>query len=65
MPATGIDSTKPDSGELLLLSGRDLHALLKPALVIEALQQTYEQLAANRADQGSRSPSSSKAALPT
>ena len=52
MPAIGIDSTNPDSGELLLLSGRDLQALLKPALVIEALQQTYEQLAANRADQG-------------
>ena len=38
--------------ELILLSGRDLEALLKPRAVIEALQQAYRDLAANRADSG-------------
>ena len=38
--------------ELILLSGRDLQALLKPSAVIEALQHAYRDLAANRADSG-------------
>lgn len=38
--------------ELILLSGRDLQALLKPKDVIEALQQAYRDLAANRTDSG-------------
>ena len=40
-------------GELLiLLSGRDLRALLKPKAVVEALHQTYRELSSNRGDQG-------------
>lgn len=38
--------------EMILLSGRDLRALLKPKPVIEALRQAYGALASNRADQG-------------
>jgi ornithine cyclodeaminase/alanine dehydrogenase-like protein (mu-crystallin family) len=38
-----------DTGhELILLSGRDLQALLKPKTVIEALQQTCCDLAAGK-----------------
>jgi alanine dehydrogenase len=38
--------------ELILLSGRDLQALLNPKAVIEALQHAYCDLAANRTDGG-------------
>jgi ornithine cyclodeaminase/alanine dehydrogenase-like protein (mu-crystallin family) len=37
---------------LLLLSGRDLERLLEPEAAVAALRQTYQQLAANRDDQG-------------
>lgn len=43
----------PEAGhELILLSARDLHALLAPQAVIAALHEAYGQLAANRVDQG-------------
>jgi ornithine cyclodeaminase/alanine dehydrogenase-like protein (mu-crystallin family) len=43
----------PNPGEgLLLLSGGDLRALLKPKTVVEALHQTYRELSSNRGDQG-------------
>ena len=38
--------------ELILLSARDLHALLEPKAVIAALHEAYRQLASNPADQG-------------
>lgn len=38
--------------DLILLSGRDLQALLTPMAVIEALQECYRALASNRADGG-------------
>ena len=38
--------------EIVLLSGRDLRTLLKPAQVIEALSSTYDALATDRAAQG-------------
>lgn len=41
-----------DSNELILLSGRDLQILLNPKDVIEALQETYRELASSRADAG-------------
>jgi ornithine cyclodeaminase/alanine dehydrogenase-like protein (mu-crystallin family) len=38
--------------EMILLSGRDLRALLKPAQIIDTLSSTYEALASDRAAQG-------------
>jgi len=40
------------TGDLLLLSGRDLEQLLQPAAALEALRHTYQQLANHRSDQG-------------
>src|SRR5690348_1007146 len=37
---------------MILLSGRNLRALLTPKSVIEALSQAYTALASNRSDQG-------------
>jgi alanine dehydrogenase len=46
-------SGAPKAGhELILLSAGDLHVLLEPKAVIEALHETYRQLASSRADQG-------------
>jgi alanine dehydrogenase len=44
--------TGKEGHDLILLSGRDLQALLNPKAVIEALQQAYCDLAANRSDGG-------------
>jgi alanine dehydrogenase len=40
------------NGELILLSGRDLQALLNPKSVIAALRDAYRELASHRADGG-------------
>jgi alanine dehydrogenase len=41
-----------NTADLLLLSGRDLEQLVKPAAALGALRATFQQLANNRADQG-------------
>lgn len=45
-------SNPESTADLLLLSGRDLQQLMQPAAALEAMRQTYQQLANNRADQG-------------
>jgi len=52
MPASPSPSNQVSSPDLLLLSGRDLKQLMRPAAALEALRATYGQLANNRADQG-------------
>jgi len=55
-----MDGTNPEapqsaashSGDLILLSARDLSRLLRPVAVVEALQEAYRRLASNRNDQG-------------
>src|SRR3954451_4868113 len=39
-------------GEIVVLSGHDIRRLLNPKLVIEALRETYAELADDRGDQG-------------
>jgi ornithine cyclodeaminase/alanine dehydrogenase-like protein (mu-crystallin family) len=45
-------TTNQQTADLILLSGRDLERLVRPAAALEALRNTYEQLANNRSDQG-------------
>jgi alanine dehydrogenase len=43
-------AAKQDPHELILLSGRDLRALLEPKIVVDALHETYRTLASNPQD---------------
>jgi alanine dehydrogenase len=52
MPAIPSTSSPENVSDLILLSGRDLQQLVKPAAALEALRHTYQQLANNRSDQG-------------
>jgi alanine dehydrogenase len=52
MPSIPTPSSPENVSDLILLSGRDLQQLVQPAAALEALRHTYQQLAANRSDQG-------------
>jgi alanine dehydrogenase len=52
MPSLQSTSSAEIVADLLLLSGGDLEQLVKPAAALDALRQTYRQLANNRSDQG-------------
>jgi alanine dehydrogenase len=52
MPLSPSTLDQGSAADLLLLSGRDLEQLVQPRAALEALRSTYQQLAANRADQG-------------
>jgi alanine dehydrogenase len=52
MPLLPSPPSLETGDDLILLSGRDLEQLVQPAVALEALRHTYQQLANNRSDQG-------------
>jgi alanine dehydrogenase len=52
MPSVPSLSSSETAADVVLLSGRDLDRLVQPIAALEALRQTYQQLAGNRSDQG-------------